>query len=55
MTAALSILDEEHPILGKQQHDNNNYALGRIHNHNVVIIYIPAGANGLVNAANLSY
>jgi nucleoside phosphorylase len=54
MTAALSMLDEEHPILGKQQHDNNNYALGRIHNHNVVIACMPAGADGLVNAANVA-
>jgi nucleoside phosphorylase len=55
MTAALSMLDEEHPILkGQQQHDNNNYALGRIHNHNVVIACMPAGADGLVNAANVA-
>lgn len=52
MTAALSMLDEEHPDLeGQQRHDNNNYALGRIHRHNVVIACMPAGADGLVNAA----
>lgn len=55
MAAALAMLDEEHPILeGQQQQDNNNYALGRIHNHNVVIACMPAGADGLVNAANVA-
>jgi nucleoside phosphorylase len=55
MTAALSILDEEHLILeGQQQHDNNNYALGRIHNYNMVITCMPAGTNRLVNAANMA-
>jgi nucleoside phosphorylase len=55
MTAALSMLDEEHPILEEhQQQDNNNYALGRIHKHNVVVACMPAGADGLVNAANVA-
>jgi hypothetical protein len=55
MTAALSMLDEEHQMLEGQPHnDDNNYALGRIHNHNVVVACMPAGADGLVNAANVA-
>ncbi|KAK4947533.1 hypothetical protein LTR10_013478 [Elasticomyces elasticus] len=55
MTAALSMLDEAHPVLeGQQQQDNNTYALGRIHSHKVVVACMPAGADGLVNAANVA-
>lgn len=49
--AAQAFLDEEHedqpPVA---QHDNNNYALGRIGNHNVVIAVLPDGEYG-TNAA----
>ncbi|GJC85752.1 hypothetical protein ColLi_08590 [Colletotrichum liriopes] len=49
--AAQAFLDEEHegqPLV--TPHDNNNYALGRIGNHNVVIAVLPDGEYG-TNAA----
>ncbi|PNP80119.1 hypothetical protein FNYG_06543 [Fusarium nygamai] len=45
--AAQAFLDEEHK--GPQavaQNDNNNYALGRIGNHNIVIAVLPDGEYG---------
>ncbi|KAK2805737.1 hypothetical protein FQN51_009240 [Onygenales sp. PD_10] len=50
--AAQEFLDEEHerPAL-VQPHDNNNYALGRIGQHNVVIATLPVGEYGTASAA----
>ncbi|KAL0937045.1 uncharacterized protein CTRU02_209261 [Colletotrichum truncatum] len=50
--AAQAFLDEEHddqPAVA--QNDNNNYALGRIGNHNVVIAVLPDGEYGTSAAA----
>lgn len=52
MTAARAMLDEDH---GAPQHirpsDHNNYCLGRIKEHNVVIACMPAGVYGTTSAA----
>jgi nucleoside phosphorylase len=47
MTAARAILDEEHEKIKSQDAlDHNNYVLGRVHTHNVVIACLPAGVYG---------
>ena len=47
MTAARAILDEEHETIKSQDAlDHNNYVLGRVHTHNVVIACLPAGVYG---------
>jgi nucleoside phosphorylase len=47
MTAARAILDEEHEKIESQDAlDHNNYVLGRVHTHNVVIACLPAGVYG---------
>src|SRR6266480_1670612 len=38
MAAARAMLDEEHgPIPSQEAQDSNNYVVGKVHNHNVVI------------------
>jgi nucleoside phosphorylase len=55
MTAAIAILDERHqPIIGQDKHDENNYVMGRIHEHNVVIACLPAAVYGTVSAARVA-
>ncbi|RYC79317.1 hypothetical protein BFJ63_vAg17802 [Fusarium oxysporum f. sp. narcissi] len=50
--AAQAFLDEEHEgPLEVAQNDNNNYALGRIGNHNIVIAVLPDGEYGTAVAA----
>ncbi|RKK66735.1 hypothetical protein BFJ69_g15137 [Fusarium oxysporum] len=50
--AAQAFLDEEHEgPRGVAQNDNNNYALGRIGNHNIVIAVLPDGEYGTAVAA----
>ena len=50
-SAAWEMLDEEHDDLTtKFQNDSNVYKLGRIGNHNVVIVCLPKGQYGLVPA-----
>ena len=47
MTAAIATLDERHqPITDQDKLDPNNYVLGRVHEHNVVIACLPAGVYG---------
>lgn len=46
LTAALEMLDEEHEDLEQDEHDHNIYSLGRIGQHNVVIVCLPAGLIG---------
>jgi nucleoside phosphorylase len=58
MAAARAVLDEEHgPIPSQDAQDRNNYVLGHVHNHNVVIACLPAGVDGnnaaAVVAANM--
>ncbi|KAI0151085.1 nucleoside phosphorylase domain-containing protein [Pestalotiopsis sp. NC0098] len=55
LVAARAFLDEEHSG-PKQvaQHDNNNYTLGRIGEHNVVIAVLPDGDYGTASAAGVA-
>ena len=46
LAAAYEMLDEEHEDLQQDEHDNNIYSLGRIGEHNVVIVCLPAGLIG---------
>lgn len=53
--AAQEFLDEEHE--GPENvslHDNNNYTLGSIGNHNVVIATLPFGEYGIASAATVA-
>jgi nucleoside phosphorylase len=51
MAAVRAILDEEHgPMPSQDAQDRNNYVLGHIYSHNVVIACLPAGVDG-TNAA----
>ncbi|KAL7950636.1 ankyrin repeat-containing domain protein [Trichoderma barbatum] len=53
--AAQEFLDEEHE--GPEDaspHDNNNYTLGRIGKHNVVIATLPLGEYGIASAATVA-
>ncbi|RKK66491.1 hypothetical protein BFJ69_g15355 [Fusarium oxysporum] len=53
--AAQAFLDEEHERpRAVAQNDNNNYALGRIGNHNVVIAVLPDGEYGTTVAATVA-
>jgi nucleoside phosphorylase len=55
MTAAIAVLDERHqPVTGQDKFDENNYVLGRVHEHNVVIACLPAGVYGTVSAARVA-
>lgn len=56
MTAAIAMLDERHDSdnLEQDTQDHNSYALGRIHNHNVVIGCSPAGVDGIAAAATVA-
>ncbi|KAH9427463.1 hypothetical protein MCOR02_012095 [Pyricularia oryzae] len=54
LTAAQSVLDEEHrrpANFRKQPKNTNNYAWGRIGDHNIVIASLAAGKIGTVSAA----
>src|SRR5271163_1143262 len=57
LTAARAILDEEHEKIESQDaFDHNNYVLGRVHTHNVVIACLPAqvyGNNAAAIVANM--
>jgi nucleoside phosphorylase len=46
LAAAQELLDEEHEDLEQDEHDNNLYSLGRVGDHNVVIVCLPAGLIG---------
>jgi hypothetical protein len=55
MSAVIAILDERHtPIIGQDKRDPNNYVLGRIHEHNVVIACLPAGISNTNTAARVA-
>lgn len=55
MSAAIAILDERHqPLKGQDQLDENNYVLGRVHEHNVAIACLPAGVYGTNSAARVA-
>jgi nucleoside phosphorylase len=46
LAAAEEMLDDEHEDLEQDEHDENIYSLGRIGEHNVVIVCLPAGLIG---------
>ncbi|CAD0043169.1 unnamed protein product [Aureobasidium pullulans] len=46
LAAATVMLDKEHPKLPYDERDPNQYTLGRIGGHNVVIACLPAGQTG---------
>src|SRR5438045_8807497 len=47
MAAARAMVDEENgPMPSQVAPDRNNYVLGRVHNHNVVIACLPAVVDG---------
>ncbi|KAH8684468.1 putative kinesin [Tricladium varicosporioides] len=46
MAAMVAMLDETHPKLAKLASDHNDYTLGRIGAHNIVIACLPAGLMG---------
>ncbi|KAH0847329.1 hypothetical protein AYO21_03759 [Fonsecaea monophora] len=52
--AALDMLDERHGNLQQASYDTNNYVLGRIGPHNVVIACLPQGVIGPVAAASVA-
>lgn len=54
LTAAMAMLDEEHPVLPQNPQDDNVYTLGRIGEHNVVIACFPAGRTGCSPAATVA-
>jgi nucleoside phosphorylase len=55
LAAAKGMLDEIHPNLQEQDHlDRNNYILGRIHRHNVVVATLPAGISGIAPTATVA-
>ena len=47
----VAMLDETHPKLEKENGDDNEYTLGRIGSHNVIIACLPAGLIGSGRAA----
>ncbi|KAM3502736.1 hypothetical protein MY10362_004646 [Beauveria mimosiformis] len=52
--AAQVFLDQEHmPPTFTATHDNNDYTLGRIGQHNVVIAILPGGEYGIASAATV--
>src|SRR6267378_882872 len=54
MAAAKSMLDEIHPNLSTCSNDQNAYALGKIHDHNVVIACLPSGVYGTTSATTVA-
>lgn len=54
MAAAMAMLDIVHKTLPRAANDSNTYALGRIANHNVVIVCLPSGYYGNNNAATVA-
>ena len=54
LAAAQEMLDEEHEVLEQDEKDNNLYSLGRIGDHNVVIVCLPAGLMGNNPAATVA-
>ncbi|KAJ5642325.1 hypothetical protein N7490_006325 [Penicillium lividum] len=54
MAAAKLMLDTIHPSLPSLSTDQNNYILGHIGEHNIVIACLPGGAYGTVSAATVA-
>src|SRR3569833_1250680 len=54
LAAAQDMFDEEHEDLERDEYDNNLYSLGRIGDHNVVIVCLPSGSIGTNPAATVA-
>ncbi|KAK1148149.1 hypothetical protein N8T08_010791 [Aspergillus melleus] len=54
LTAAKGMLDKRHESLPQPANDNNNYVLGEIAGHNVVIACLPIGEYGTTSAATVA-
>jgi len=51
LAAAAEILDEEHQDLPQDSTDTNSYFFGRVGEHSVVVVCLPAGQLGISSAA----
>ncbi|KAL6901385.1 hypothetical protein GGI43DRAFT_404805 [Trichoderma evansii] len=51
LTAATAMLDSKHDLLNTPPRDKNNYTLGSIGKHNIVIACLPKGKQGTTSAA----
>lgn len=55
LTVAESMLDDTHePLLSRTMNLQNQYVLGRMASHNVVLNCLPSGDTGSISAANLA-
>jgi nucleoside phosphorylase len=54
LSAAMAVIDKEHPPLQQSKGDFNSYTLCRICNHNVVLACLPAGQIGNNSAASVA-
>ncbi|KAB5513458.1 nucleoside phosphorylase domain-containing protein [Coniochaeta sp. 2T2.1] len=54
LAASQEMFDEEHQDLERDEHDSNLYSLGRIGDHNVVIVCLPSGSIGNNPAATVA-
>lgn len=52
LTAARLLLDEQHEQLERSENDSNNYVLGHMGGHNIVIAFLGRGGYGTNAAAN---
>lgn len=52
--AVIAALDETHPKLKMEKDDSNDYTLGQIGEHDVVIACLPAGSTGIGPAATVA-
>ncbi|EMT73690.1 hypothetical protein FOC4_g10002182, partial [Fusarium odoratissimum] len=54
LAAAKAMLDEQHQALPARSKDNNIYVLGRVGDHNVVIVCLLSQTTGTAAAASVS-
>lgn len=54
LPAAMAMLDQQHTSLPGQGNDSNNYVLGRIGDHNVILACLPSGTTGMNSAATVA-
>ncbi|KAK6350166.1 hypothetical protein TWF696_006410 [Orbilia brochopaga] len=53
LTAAVAILDEQHPPLPQDELDDNVYEFGRVGQSNIIIACLPSGVYGVTSAATV--
>ncbi|KAI1287732.1 nucleoside phosphorylase domain-containing protein [Xylaria venustula] len=54
MAASIALLDELYIPPPQPPHDQNSYSFGRIGQHNVVLVCLPAGVTGATSAATVA-